>query len=139
MYTPPTFMTTTTLAEVLAEYEWPAPYVLEDWLPDGIAMVFPRCELMFVENFESDMTLRFSPDDTGLDERVTLAHLLVSMGGRPTPGLIHMVAGGASLDKMKNGVRDLCTIMLTHFRSTLLGDFAWVEGYKAYLAKRQPV
>jgi hypothetical protein len=99
-------------------------------------MVLPRCTLLFSEGFESDISLTFSSDDTGLDQDVSLHQLLVSRGGLATPGLIDMFAPGASLDKVKNGVRDQCMILLTHFGSTLLGDFGWVEGYRTYLAAR---
>jgi hypothetical protein len=137
MYNPPKFMTMKVLAEVLAEFKWPAPYTLEDELPDYIAVVFPKCTLFFEEGFESNMGLRFSADNTGLDMDVKLKDVLVSMGGvGNTPGLIKHFAPTASLDKVKNGIRDLCTIILTHFRSSILGDFNWVEKYKAYNADK---
>ena len=124
------------LAQVLSERDWPAPYKLEDGLPDNIAVVFPKCTLYFEEGFEGDMDVSFSADDTGLDSDVRLHDVLVSMGGvgDRTPGLINQFAPAASLDKVKNGIRDLCTILLTHFRPSLTGDFSWVEKYRAYKA-----
>jgi hypothetical protein len=138
MYHPAEYMTVEVVSEVLSEFEWPAPYTLEDDLPDGIAMVFPKCTLYFVEGFESDMYLEFLAEDTGLDNSVTLKQVLVSMGGIPTPKLkvIDDLSRGASLATVKNGLRILCTIILTHFRSSILGDFGWVEHYKAYRARR---
>ena len=39
MYNPPTFLTVALLFEVLAEFDWPARYALEDDLPDGVSMM----------------------------------------------------------------------------------------------------
>lgn len=136
MYTPQHYLTMDVLAEVLAEREWPAPYRLENYLPDGIAAVFPKCTLFFEEGFESDMEVSFLVEDTGLDEPVTLKDILISRGGVDTPGLINFFSPHASLDKVKNEVRDLCTIFMTHFRGMLDGDFAWVDDYRKYLARR---
>lgn len=143
MYHPERYMTVEVLAEVLAEYEWPAPYTLEDWLPDGIVMAFPKSNLFFVEGFEGDMTLKFLPEDTGMDQTLTIEHALLAIGPDPehtggplTPNLINDRSPHASLDKVKNGIRDLCTIILTHFQDCILGDFSWVAAYQAYLASK---
>ena len=135
MYHPERFMTVDVLSQVLSEFEWPAPYTLEDWLPDSIGVVFPKCTLTFSEGFESDMQLKFLDRDTGLGNSVTLNEVLISMGGPDTPGLIDYFSPGASLEKVQNEVRDLCTMVLTHFKATLLGDFSWVESYKEYVAR----
>ena len=81
MYMPKDYMTPEVLAEELAKFEWPAPYTLEDDRPDGIAMVFPRCNLYFEEGFESDMELFFLAEDTSLDNAVSLTDVVVSMCG----------------------------------------------------------
>lgn len=144
MYTPETYFTQEVLSEVLSEFEWPAPYKLEDWLPDGIAMVFPKCCLFFMEGFESSMLLKFVPEDTGLDASLTLEEALLAFApessrtGAPyTPGLILDQSPYASVDVVKNRLRDLCKIILTHFQACLLGDFSWVERYKAYYANKR--
>jgi len=41
IYTPPTFLTPQVLADVLAEFEWRAPYTLEEDEPDGVFVHFP--------------------------------------------------------------------------------------------------
>lgn len=52
MYSPPHFLSPVVLAEVLAERAWPGPYRLDKYLPDGIAVVLPKCTLFFEEGFE---------------------------------------------------------------------------------------
>jgi hypothetical protein len=88
--------------------------------------VFPKCTLAFEEGFESEMQLRFFEID-GLDRPVTLTEVMVALGGLDTPGLINYFSPAASLDKVTNGARDLCRTLLTHFRSTLLGDPGWLD------------
>lgn len=135
MYDPPHFLTPAVLAEVLAERAWPGPYHLDDLLPDGIAVVLPKCKLFFEEGFESDMSVWFDADQVGVDEPVSLRDIMISRGGIETPGLVSKCSPQASLDKVKDGVRDLCTILFTHFRSSLDGNFTWVPEYRAYLAR----
>lgn len=139
MYEPKRYLTMQLASEVLSEFEWPVAFTLEDRLPDGIAMVFPGCTPVFSEGFESEMMLKFLPDDTGLKETVTLRHAVVALKTihdrehlPPAPALINDPSPVASLDKVKNGIRDLSTLVLTYLRPTLLGDFSWVEVYKAF-------
>ncbi|MBP9106491.1 MAG: hypothetical protein KBF56_07035 [Gemmatimonadaceae bacterium] len=128
-------LTRAVLTEVLAERAWPGPLRLDDYLPDGIAMVLPKCTLFFEEGFESDMSVWFDADQVGLDEPVSLRDIMISRGGIETPGLVRRFSPRASLDKVKDEVRDLCTILFTHFRSSLDGDFVWVPAYRAHLTR----
>lgn len=138
MYNPPTFLTPEVLAEVLAEFPWPAPYTLEDDRPDGIEVRLPRCHLYVTEGFESNMELKFLSESTGLDHSVSVADALAALREDPDrtlpprPKLIDFFSPHASLDKVKNEVRDLCTLLFTYFRSSLEGDFAWVATYQAH-------
>jgi hypothetical protein len=140
MYNPPTFLTPEVLAEVLAEFPWPAPYTLEEDLPDGIEIRLPRCHLYVSEGFESDMDLSFLPESTGLDHLVSVGSALRALSEDPDrtlpppPKLIDYFSPGASLDKVKNELRDLCTLLFTYFRPSLDGDFDWVAAYRAHRA-----
>lgn len=128
MYNPPTFMTLELLDQLLAEFEWPAPYTLDDELPDGIVVTFPRCHLYFTEGFESAIQIRFLPEDTGADEPLTLGHALSTIASAPPPQIPPTMH--ASLDKVIAGIREQCTLVLTYLRPCLLGDFGWVERYE---------
>ena len=128
MYNPPTFMTLELLDKLLAEFEWPAPYTLEDDLPDGIVVAFPRCHLYFTEGFESTIQIRFLPEDTGTDEPLTLGHALSTIASVPPPQIPPTMH--ASLEKVIAGIREQCTLVLTYLRPCLLGDFSWVERYQ---------
>jgi hypothetical protein len=137
MYNPPTFLTPDVLAEVLAEFSWPAPFSLEDDCPDGIEIRLPQCHLYVTEGFESNMNLKFMPDSTGLDRSVSVADALAALRKDPQrtlpprPKLIDHVSPHASLDKVKNELRDLCTLLFTYFRPSLEGNFDWVAAYRA--------
>ena len=83
MYNPPRFLTPDVLADVFAEFSWPAPYTLEEDF-DGIEVCFPRCHLYVTEGFESDMSLKFLPESTGLDCSVSVVDALAVL--REVPG-----------------------------------------------------
>jgi hypothetical protein len=137
MYNPPHFLTLEVLAEILAERSWPASYTVEDDLPDGIDIVLPRCHLFVSEGFESEMTLKFTAESTRLDRHVSVVEALVALRADPanelppSPTLINYFSPAASLDKVKNGLRDQLTLLFTYFSSSLVGDFAWVPAYRA--------
>jgi hypothetical protein len=134
MYNPPTFLTLEVLSDVFAEFSWPAPYTLEED-PDGIEVCFPRCHLYVTEGFESSMALEFLPQSNGLDHSVSMTDALAvlrEVPGRTLPAqptLIDYFSPQASLEKVKNELRDLCTLLFTYFRSSLEGDFEWVAAY----------
>jgi hypothetical protein len=140
MYNPPTFLTPEVLSEVLSEFSWPAPYTLADDRPDGIEIRLPRCHLYVTEGFESNMELKFLPESTGLDRSVSVGSALRALRADPNrtlpppPKLIDYFSPGASLDKVKNELRDLFTLLFTYFRSSLDGDFEWVATYRAHRA-----
>lgn len=137
MYNPPKFLTPEVLAEVLAEFTWPAPYTLHRD-PDGIEVRLPRCHLYVTEGFESDMDLAFLPESTGLDDMVSVGDALRVLATDPDrvlpsePRLINFFGGHASLDKVKNDLRDLLTLLFTYFRPSLEGDFIWVAFYREH-------
>jgi hypothetical protein len=136
-YNPPEFLTPEVLAEVLAEFTWPAPYTIHRGL-DGIVVRLPRCHLYVMEGFESDMDLAFLPESTGLDDMVSVGdalRVLTTDPDRvlpPEPKLINFLGAHASLDKVKNELRDLLTLLFTYFRSSLEGDFGWVAFYREH-------
>lgn len=137
MYNPPTFLTKEVLAEVLAEFSWPAPYTLHHGL-DGIEVWLPRCHLCVMEGFESDMDLAFLSESTGLESMVSVGDALRVLETDPDrvmppePKLIDFFGGYASLDKVKNEVRDLLTLLFTYFRPSLEGDFGWTAYYREH-------
>lgn len=146
MYNPPTFMTMEVLSEVLSEFQWPAAYILEDELPDGIAMEFPNCRLLFSEGFESDMRLIFPASHTGMKPSLDLTDALIAIRSDPkyAANVIRLNAAklrpdhiSASLDKVTDGIRDLCILLLAALPECILGDFRWVESYKAYQARAE--
>jgi hypothetical protein len=98
-------------------------------------MIFPKSTLYFVEGFEGEMTLKFLAEDTGLKNAVTLKQVLIAMGGVDMPDLLKEYSPYASLDKVKNGIRNLCKIILTHFRSSIFAEFGWIYEYEAYMAR----
>lgn len=145
MYQSERYMTLEVAAEVVARFAWPAPYVLEDELPDGIVVAFAACRLLLVEGFESDALIKFLPEDTGLDHAIELSAALHAVASeaeragaplpRPDLGLFNDASIPGSLAKLRHGVHDQCAIVLAYFRPSVVGDFRWVEAYKAHRAR----
>lgn len=130
------FLNMPLLVETLEEFSWPAPYHLEDDLPDGIEMVFPNSSLFFAEGYAGEIELQFLPKDTHSEVPLKLAHALSVIvpvdqrGAEPvTAGIIDDISIYGSKEKIQNGIRDICTILLTHMKHIILGDFSWVEKY----------
>jgi hypothetical protein len=144
LYDPGQYLTMEVFAKVAAEFDWPAPYLLEDDLPDGVTMVFPQCHLVFIEGFESEIALQFLPLDTGWDHSLAMngilatigSELVADAGGRPQLNLLRDAAAGASVEKVENGIRGQCTLVLTHFSACIRGDFSWVDTYAAHYQHR---
>lgn len=140
MYNPPTFMTMQVLQGILSEFTWPAPYTLEESLPDGIWMLFPQCSIEFTEGFESEIDLRFSVEETQTPYNLTLFHAIQALRADPnyvmppSPKLIKYFSPGASLEKVQAGIRDTCTLVLTYLTPFLLGDRSWIVSYKKHVA-----
>jgi hypothetical protein len=98
----------------------------------------PRCHLYVTEGFESNMELKFLPATTGLSRSVSVAEALDALRKDPSralpprPKLLDYFSPYASLDKVKNELRDLCTLLFTYFRPSLVGDFDWIEAYRTH-------
>ena len=131
MYNPPTFLTVEVLSEVLAEFDWPAPYILEEH-EDGVVVRFPRASLFVMEGFESHMRLSFLRHPGELDRNVDLADAMIALRDEqdlPPVELIDDPEPFATLSKVRNGIRDLCTLVLAYFRPALTGDNSWTQAY----------
>ena len=140
MNNPPRFLTIDVLSDILKDFQWPTTYELEDDLPDGIVMQFPRCNLYFREGFAGDVEILFLTEDTDTDANISLGEALLVIAPRAergpgplTPGLIDDTSIYGSLEKVQNGIRDLCTIVMYHLKPCILGDFSWVAQYKAMM------
>lgn len=140
MYSPPNFLTRMNLEEILNEFKWPEAYVIGDdsCTADGIEVSFPKCTIYFREGFESEMSLYFSHIETKTNYNLTLFDAIYYVFEKEAkrdlnfkePKLIEYFSPQASLEKVKNGVRDICTLLQAYLLPCIEGDFSWVEKYK---------
>lgn len=134
----PTYMTVELLSQITGEFEWPAPYTFEDDSPDGVIMSFPKCTLYFAEGVDSEVEVDFLTEETKTPYTLEVIHalsvLIPDFDKKVDPydhlELIEDTSIGASEEKLKNDLRDKCTLIITYLSKTLLGDFSWVEQYK---------
>jgi hypothetical protein len=133
----PRYLTEELLAEVAAQFEWPAPYEVDEDEPDGIMLVFPECTLSFSEFGDGDLELHLLPEDTGADHSLKLAdfmlwkfpHEVRVPGEHLVDGLIRDQSPWAAEAKVRNGLHDLCLVASLHLGPFILGDNAWVAEY----------
>ena len=133
------YLTEAILKSVLDEFEWPEPFTIEDWLPDGILVAFPRCQLFFVEGVDA-IAIEFLSENTGVEAKLTHKHALRAVRStldpaKAPPEPVPTTTFGAppSIERVQSNIRDLCTLVLTYLRPTLTGDFSWVEVAKEHL------
>ncbi len=135
---------TSTAGKVIGRYQhyaWPAAFVLEDDRPDGIEILLPRCHLYVSEGFESEITLKFAADSTGLSSNVSVRDVIARLREDPErvlpppPALSNYFSPAASLEKVKHRLHDQLLLLFTYFRPSLIGDFDWVPSYRTCLAK----
>lgn len=137
MYEEPEYLTMELLSRVLAEYEWPVPYVLEDDLPDGIIMTFPKSHFVFAEPPDGGVRVGFLYEDTG-HPSLQLGHAFMVIPPPSSrsktvplfPGLIPNESPFPSEEKTVNGIRNACMMMLRHLVPVIEGDFSWVSAYE---------
>lgn len=142
MYEPPRFLTPALVADVVGALAWPAPYELEDWLPDGVALVFPRCTVLVREGFESTAALTFLADELGLAEDVGVGEAVLALretrapASLPAPPALHADASPrASAAKLRHAIHDQAQLLLTYLPEAVLGDHAWVDALRAFRAR----
>lgn len=131
------YLTLDAVTETVAEFTWPAAYELEDDLPDGIYMSFPNSGLYFSEDYLGNVYCSFLEEHTGIETDLQLLDALEALFPQAertadpfTPGLILDTTVEATPEKVRNGIRDLCNIAVTHLGDVLLGDYGWVEKYR---------
>ena len=132
-YHPKTYMTEELLEEILKEFEWPELYELEDDLPDGISVIFPECELYFVEFAEGQIEITFLADNIQTDYDVSIISAILALKEQKDyekPKLIADDSPFASFEKVQNGIKDNCTLLQHYLLPCIQGDFSWVDEFK---------
>ena len=138
MYDSELYMNMQMLAETLSEFDWPEPYQLEDDLPDGIIVAFPKSNFCFTEGPDGDIRVGFLATDTKCESALQLGHALSVLRPQqetgPTPNRGPISEGMIewpfpSEEKARNGIRNACGLILTHLQDVIAGDFSWVRQY----------
>jgi hypothetical protein len=140
MYYPPNYLNREILEKILSEYEWPASYTIgDDDCPfDGIEVVFPKCSLFFREGSSGDIDILFSHLQTNTDYGLSISHAvyyvfrpeLIKNSEFKEPEYYDTSYPFTSIEKVENGVRNMCILLQTFLLSCIKGDFSWVEKYK---------
>ncbi len=133
MYEEVSFLTLDLVKRIADEYDWPEAYHLEDEAPDGVCMVFPKSNFMFMDGMNGDVEVGFLPQDTNFDRPLTLLQaMLVFLPLSERTGPLYRFKNATPFQTLENteiGVRNACDLMSTHLREVILGDFSWVAKY----------
>lgn len=136
MLEPIPFLNLKTVFRILHEFEWPEPFTLEDEMPDGIVMSFPKSNFVFTEAPDGEVIVKFLCADLGCDESLHLGHALSVLvpeseriEGVATPELDEKTLPFPSKEKTEIGIRNACMIILTHMTKVIKGDFSWVQEF----------
>ena len=130
---PERFLTVQLLEKIASEFDWPEEYSLEDDLPDGIIMRFPKSSLYFCEGSDGEVELEFLSVDTGVDDLNLVDALTVlvpdyEVNPNPFPHL--NLRDDSSIygtpEKVENGIWDICILVNEYMKPHLKGDFGWV-------------
>ncbi|WP_444916570.1 hypothetical protein [Microbulbifer sp. JMSA003] len=127
------------LSKVVSEFSWPAPYKLEDDLPDRLIIVFPKCELYFSVDVDGESEVSFIWNTGGRENNIELIEALMIV----VPGFERMKEPFSELNLIndrslpvtptvvKNNLRDTCTVLIEYFSKSIVGDFSWAARYSA--------
>ena len=140
------FLTIAIMSEIMKEFLWPASFTFDDTYPSEISVIFPKSKFLFVEDFDGNIHLIFSNDNTKRESgkgNYTLVEAMTILLPEAKlnkdfqkPILTDYSAEPSSLEKVKNSFRNLCIIMQTYLLPSVQGDFSWVERYDAYIRNK---
>ena len=140
MYYPEIYFNIDTLDRVLKLYDWPSKYELVETNSGDIVVEFDKCKVVVSEGFESDMYAYFPNELTGRNNKqvnLELFHAIQIMrpiaqnkiGYKEPKGLKLNLEGEPSLQKVEDGLHNICILLQAYLLPCIEGDFSWVEEY----------
>lgn len=141
MYYPETFFSKQVLEEVLSSYNWAEKYVLIEASAGSVIIAFPKCSILISEGFESKMNAYFLNEQIGrnsVQENISIFNALDVI--KPKKELsqqdsellkqtIRYLDDDPSLNKVKQGLTNICILLQVYFLPCIQGDFSWVIDY----------
>lgn len=141
MYNPENYFTEEVLASVLKQYNWVEEYELHQSPPSSIVVKFPKCTIVITEGFESKMNAYFLNSEIGRSKTqyslsifdavsvVKTTHKLSKSDGVLLDGLVRFLDVAPSLEKVIQGLRNICILLQVYLLPCIDGDFGWVDEY----------
>lgn len=141
MYYPETFFSKQVLEDVLDLYDWPVNYKLIEVSVNSMLIEFPKCSILLIEGFESKMNAYFLNEQTGRNsaqENLSIFNAIeVIKPGKELSqqdavlleGAIQYLDDDPSLDKVRQGLTNICILLQVYLLPCIQGDFSWVIDY----------
>lgn len=141
MHNHKSYFTKQVLTEVMKHYSWSENYQLETSYSNSVLIKFPKCTILMIEGFDSDMNAYFLNKDTGRGSTQYSLSVLDAVGvikGKCKLSKADMVLlDGAvrfldiepSVNKVKQGINNICILLQVYLKPCIDGDFSWVIEY----------
>lgn len=140
MYYPERFFDIMILEEILQKYEWTSTYILQETNSGSVIIKFPKCKMIISEGFESSMNAYFPNSETGRSDKQASLRIFDAIdiikpireleGDFIEPkGLVSNLDVEPSIEKVKQGLHNICILLQTYLLPCIAGDYSWVDDY----------
>ena len=140
MYYPEKFFNVDVLIEVFRAYSWPATYTVQESKLNGAIIKFPKCDIVISEGFEGSISAYFPNYETGRSDHqasLTIFDAIeilkpireLEIGFIEPISLVKNLDVEPSVQKVKQGLNNICILLQTYLLPCITGDFSWVEEY----------
>ena len=145
MYHPKSYFDLNILKEVLEQYNWSSKYILTETNSGNVIIEFPKFKIVISEGFESSMIAYFPNSETKRNDKQSSLTIFDAVEViKPIreleadfiepAGLIKYFDIEPSVEKVKQGLNNICILLQTYLLPCIDGDFNWIEEYN----KRYP-
>jgi hypothetical protein len=140
MYHPKSYFSINILKQVLDNYNWLSKYTLQETNSGDVIIRFPKCSVIISEGFESNMNAYFPNSETKRNDKQSTLNLFDAVDAVksirelendfiPPKELVQYFDIEPSLEKVKQGLNNICILLQTYLLPCIEGDFSWVEEY----------
>jgi len=145
MYNPKSYFDLNVLKEILDQYKWSSEYTLHETNSGNVILEFPKFKIIISEGFESNMNAYFPNSETKRNDKQSALNIFDAIDVIKSAkelendfiepiGLVKYLNTEPSLEKVRQGLNNICILLQTYLQTCNDGDFSWIDEYN----KRYP-